>query len=99
MEAGSRPIGASASGLLVKATTNRDGATDRPLLAEAPLRIGTYELRLDAGAYFAGRGAPLPRPPFLDVVPVRFAIAEPEGRYHLPVRLTPWSYTVNRGSY
>jgi len=90
--------GASAIGLLVQATTNRDGSTDRPLLADAPLRIGTYELRVGAGAYFSARGTPLPRPPFLDIVPARFAIAEPEGRYHVPVRLTPWSYTVNRGS-
>jgi 2-oxo-4-hydroxy-4-carboxy-5-ureidoimidazoline decarboxylase len=91
-------MGASATGLLVAATTNANGGTDPPLLAGAPLRIGTYELRIEAAAYFAARGAALPTPPFLDVVPIRFSVAEPEGDYHVPVRMTPWSYTAYRGS-
>ncbi len=91
-------IGARGIGLLMRTATNRNGGTDRPLMADAPLRIGTYELHIEAGAYFAARGASLPRPPFLDVVPIRFAIAEPEGSYHVPVRMTPWSYTTYRGS-
>jgi 2-oxo-4-hydroxy-4-carboxy-5-ureidoimidazoline decarboxylase len=91
-------IGASAMGVLARATTNRNGGTDRPLLADAPLRIGTYELHIEAGAYFAAHASTLPRPPFLDVVPIRFSIAEPEGNYHIPVRMTPWSYTAYRGS-
>ena len=68
--------------------------TERPLLADAPLRIGTYELRVDAGSYFSV----LARPPFLDQIPVRFAIAEPEAHYHVPLRMTPWSYTTYRGA-
>ena len=48
--------------------------------------------------YFAASGVPLADPPFLDLVPVRFAVAEPEGHYHVPLLVTPWSYTTYRGS-
>jgi 2-oxo-4-hydroxy-4-carboxy-5-ureidoimidazoline decarboxylase len=90
-------IGASARGFLVSGTTNSDGRTDKPLIGGEPLRIGTYELTFHIGDYFAGR-APLADPRFLDVVPIRFAIAEPEGHYHVPLLATPWSYTTYRGS-
>ena len=90
-------IGASARGLLVSAATNSDGRTDAALIAGEPLRIGSYELAFHIGAYFAHR-APLADPPFLDVVPIRFAIAEPEGHYHVPLLATPWSYATYRGS-
>lgn len=91
-------IGASASSLLCEAITNADGRTDKPLLDSAPLRIGTYELRFHVGDYFAKSGAKLPQPAFLDLVPIRFAIAEPEGHYHVPLLVTPWSYSTYRGS-
>ena len=78
--------------------TNRDGRTDKPLIGGRPVPIGSYELRFAVGAYFARRGVPLADPPFLDVVPVRFSIAEPEGRYHVPLLVSPWSYTTYRGS-
>lgn len=91
-------IGASEIAQLVDMQTNADGRTDRPLLADAPLRAGRYELRFHVGAYFAGRNLSLPAPAFLDVVPVRFAIAEPEGHYHVPLLVTPWSYATYRGS-
>ena len=91
-------IGASATSLLAEAVTNSDGRTDTPLLSGAPLRVGTYELRFHIGAYFAKRNAGLAKPPFLDLVPVRFAIAEPEGHYHVPLLATPWSYSTYRGS-
>jgi 2-oxo-4-hydroxy-4-carboxy-5-ureidoimidazoline decarboxylase len=91
-------IGASATSLLVETETNADGRTDEPLLSGGPLRIGHYELRFHVGAYFAKRNANLPQPAFLDVVPVRFAIAEPEGHYHVPLLVTPWSYSTYRGS-
>ena len=90
-------IGASARGLLLSAATNEDGRTDAPLIAGEPLRVGRYELAFHIGDYFADR-ARLADPPFLDVVPVRFAIAEPEGHYHVPLLATPWSYTTYRGS-
>ena len=105
-------VGASARGLLATAVTNSDGRTDQPLIAGAPLRIGTYELTFHIGAYFAAQTPERPHPeergqgpsvskgdpPFLDEVPIRFAIAEPEGHYHVPLLATPWSYATYRGS-
>jgi 2-oxo-4-hydroxy-4-carboxy-5-ureidoimidazoline decarboxylase len=91
-------IGASASARLAETVTNADGRTDEPLISGTPLRVGRYELRFHIGDYFAGRAAALPQPAFLDVVPVRFAIAEPEGHYHVPLLVTPWSYSTYRGS-
>jgi 2-oxo-4-hydroxy-4-carboxy-5-ureidoimidazoline decarboxylase len=92
-------IGASARGLLKETITNADGRTDAPLIGGEPLRVGTYELTFHIGAYFAGlKHAQLADPPFLDVVPIRFSIAEPEGHYHVPLLATPWSYTTYRGS-
>jgi 2-oxo-4-hydroxy-4-carboxy-5-ureidoimidazoline decarboxylase len=84
--------------LLVRGITNRDGRTDTPLIAERPVPIGTYELRFAVAAYYAGRGVPLSEPPFLGVVPIRFAVAEPEGHYHMPLVVSPWSYSTYRGS-
>jgi 2-oxo-4-hydroxy-4-carboxy-5-ureidoimidazoline decarboxylase len=84
--------------VVTRAATNRDGRTDAPLIGGRPLPIGRYELRFHVGAYFAGMAAALDDPPFLDVVPVRFAIAEPEGDYHVPLLVTPWSYATYRGS-
>jgi 2-oxo-4-hydroxy-4-carboxy-5-ureidoimidazoline decarboxylase len=91
-------VGTSARGLLLTVTTNADGRTDRPLIAGEPLRIGTYELQFHVGDYFAAQGAATSTPRFLDVVPLRFAIAEPEGHYHVPLLATPWSYATYRGS-
>jgi 2-oxo-4-hydroxy-4-carboxy-5-ureidoimidazoline decarboxylase len=87
-------VGASARALIVATTTNADGRTDAPLLGGGPLRIGTYELQFTVGDYFSGSADP----PFLDVVPIRFSIAEPEGHYHVPLLVTPWSYSTYRGS-
>lgn len=84
-------VGASARGALGATVTNQDGRTDAPLLARGPLRIGAYELQFQVGAYFGDARA------FLDVVPIRFSIAEPESHYHVPLIVTPWSYTTYRG--
>jgi 2-oxo-4-hydroxy-4-carboxy-5-ureidoimidazoline decarboxylase len=84
--------------MIARATTNRDGRTDEPLIGGRPLPIGRYELRFQVADYFAGVGARQDEPPFLDVVPVRFAVAEAEGHYHVPLLLTPWSYCTYRGS-
>ena len=84
--------------MIARATTNRDGRTDEPLIAGRPLPIGRYELRFHVADYFAGVGARQDEPPFLDVVPVRFTVAEPEGHYHVPLLVTPWSYSTYRGS-
>ena len=91
-------IGGSARGLLAQTITNADGRTDAPLMSGGPLRIGTYEIHFHVGEYFASRHIGLADPPFLDMVPVRFSIAEPEGHYHVPLLVTPWSYATYRGS-
>jgi 5-hydroxyisourate hydrolase len=77
--------------LVARATTNRDGRTDAPLLDEASFRTGTYQLVFHIGAYFAGQG-------FLDVVPIRFTIADAAAHYHVPLLCSPWGYTTYRGS-
>jgi 2-oxo-4-hydroxy-4-carboxy-5-ureidoimidazoline decarboxylase len=84
--------------LVTRGMTNHDGRTDRPLISDRPIPIGRYELRFAVGAYYAALKAPQAHPSFLDIVPVRFAIAEPEGHYHVPLLCTPWSYTTYRGS-
>lgn len=84
--------------LITRAATNRDGRTDAPLIDGRPLPIAHYELRFHVADYFAARGAPQGDPPFLDAVPVAFAVAEPEGHYHVPLLVSPWSYTTYRGS-
>jgi 2-oxo-4-hydroxy-4-carboxy-5-ureidoimidazoline decarboxylase len=89
---------AGESRLVTQARTNREGRTDAPLIHGRPIPISRYELRFAVGDYFAGLGTPLADPPFLDLVPVRFSVAEPEGHYHVPLLVTPWSYTTYRGS-
>lgn len=84
--------------VVAKATTNLDGRSDQPMIGGRPIPIGRYELRFHVGDYFTRRGAPHSDPPFLDVVPVAFAVAEPEGHYHVPLLVTPWSYSTYRGS-
>ena len=91
-------IGRSGRALLLTVTTNTEGRTDRPLIGGVPLRAGTYELLFHIGDYFRASGVALTEPPFLDLVAVRFGIAEPEGRYHVPITATPWSYATYRGS-
>lgn len=82
---------------LATMTTNDDGRTDAPLLDTDTFATGTYELEFSIGAYFnagevSGEGLP-----FLDIVPVRFSIAE-DGHYHIPLLASPWSYSTYRGS-
>ena len=84
--------------LISRTITNADGRTDRPLIAEQPIPIAQYELRFGIGEYFARQAAPVADPPFLGVVPIRFAVAEPEAHYHVPIIVTPWSYSTYRGS-
>ncbi len=86
------------SRVITRAVTNEDGRTDAPLIGGRPLPIGRYELRFAVAKYFAERGVLMPDPPFLDEIPLRFAISEPEGHYHVPLLVTPWSYSTYRGS-
>lgn len=79
-------------------TTNADGRCDRPLLADAAFTVGTYELVFAAGAYFDQRGLKLPDPKFLDEVAIRFGISAADQHYHVPLLLSPYSYSTYRGS-
>jgi 5-hydroxyisourate hydrolase len=84
--------------VLGTATTNADGRTDAPLAEGAGFVAGQYRLVFEVAAYFRARGVALPEPPFLDRVPVRFGIADPQAHYHVPLLCTPWSYSTYRGS-
>jgi 2-oxo-4-hydroxy-4-carboxy-5-ureidoimidazoline decarboxylase len=86
------------SRVVTRAMTNADGRTDQPLIGGRPVPIGKYELLFSVGDYFAGRQVPLSDPPFLDRIPIRFAVSEPEGHLHVPLLVTPWSYATYRGS-
>ncbi len=92
-------VAASGTSRTIKrAITNADGRTDQPLISGTPIPIATYELRFAVSDYFAGQDVPMSDPPFLGVVPIRFAVAEPEGKYHVPLSVTPWAYSTYRGS-
>ncbi len=78
--------------------TSSDGRTAAPLLQDAELLPGWYELVFAVGDYFAARGVTLPETPFLDLVPVRFGIADPTAHYHVPLLVSPWAYSTYRGS-
>ena len=94
---------------LLRVITNADGRTDEPLLTDDHLQAATYELHFDVGAYFAeragrnsaGNGAADGVPAgnaFLSVVTVRFTVTDAAANYHVPLLVSPWSYTTYRGS-
>jgi len=87
-----------ASRVVTRAITNADGRTDAPLIGGRPVPIGRYELVFSVGKYFAARQVPMSDPPFLDSIPLRFAVSDPEGHLHVPLLVTPWSYSTYRGS-
>ncbi len=78
--------------------TNADGRTDAPLMSADGFGPGTYELLFHAGDYFRRLGAGTADPPFLDIVPVRFHLAEPDGHYHVPLLVSPFACASYRGS-
>ena len=83
---------------IAQARTNRDGRTDSPLIPASDARTGSFELEFQIGDYFRGAGAATADPAFLEVVPIRFAIADASAHYHVPLVATPWSYSTYRGS-
>lgn len=91
-------IDSSRGSHLKTVTTNSDGRTDSPLLTDSDFAAGTYELRFAVGAYFMSKVSDLPNPPFLDIVPIRFGIADISVHYHVPLLCSPWSYSTYRGS-
>jgi 5-hydroxyisourate hydrolase len=91
-------VDATARILVKEDTTNADGRCSVPLAEGDALVAGTYELVFGAGAYFKAQGVALPDPPFLDRVIIAFGIADASQNYHVPLVLTPWSYSTYRGS-
>jgi 5-hydroxyisourate hydrolase len=84
--------------LLKRDTTNSDGRCATPLLEGETLRVGQYELVFAAGDYFAAQGVALPSPRFIDRVAIAFGVADASQNYHVPLVVTPWSYSTYRGS-
>jgi 5-hydroxyisourate hydrolase len=84
--------------LIKTVISNQDGRVDAPLLEGDDFKAGQYELHFYAGAYLKAHGAPLSDPPFLDVIPLRFGIANASDHYHVPLLLSPYGYSTYRGS-
>jgi 5-hydroxyisourate hydrolase len=84
--------------LIKTVSTNRDGRVDGAILEGEDFKTGTYELRFHAGAYLKATGVKLDEPAFLDVIPIRFGIANSLQHYHVPLLLSPYGYSTYRGS-
>jgi 5-hydroxyisourate hydrolase len=84
--------------LIRQDATNSDGRCNAPLLEGEQLKTGQYELVFAAGDYFAAQGVTLPSPRFIDRVTIAFGVADPSQNYHVPLVVTPWSYSTYRGS-
>jgi 5-hydroxyisourate hydrolase len=83
---------------LKRGVTNADGRSEGPLLDASEMQVGNYELHFEVAAYFRQRGVAQDQPSFLDVVTLRFGIADAAGNYHVPLLVSPWSYSTYRGS-
>lgn len=84
--------------MLAEMFTNDDGRTARHILPAADFVIGRYELVFHVGAYLDAVGSPAQEPRFLDIIPIRFGIADPESHYHVPLLISPFGYSTYRGS-
>ena len=86
-----------ASTILKTVTTNSDGRTDEPLLSGDALQTGEYQLRFHVGDYFRSANSKDAKR-FLDIVPILFRIDDASANYHVPLLVSPWSYSTYRGS-
>jgi 5-hydroxyisourate hydrolase len=84
--------------VLVTTQTNSDGRCPPALLDGVDFASGTYELTFAAGDYFAALGIALPEPRFLNQVVIRFGLADAAAHYHVPLLVSPYSYSTYRGS-
>ena len=78
-------------------TLNEDGRCDTPILEKDHFRIGKYEIQFFCGEYFR-KFTKLDEIPVLDDVVIRFGISDINEHYHVPLLISPWSYTTYRGS-
>jgi len=83
---------------LKQVVLNDDGRAGGPLLAADDMAIGRYRLLFEVAPYFRARGTAMSEPPFIDTVPLDFGIADAAGHYHVPLLVSPWSYSTYRGS-
>ena len=83
---------------LVRTCTNADGRVEAPLLEGPAFAAGVYELHFAIGDYYAAQGQVLPEPRFVDVVVLRFGVSDASAHYHVPLLVTPWSWSTYRGS-
>ena len=83
---------------LLSVRLNADGRAAAPLLEGEALRPGRYRLVFETADYFRSKGAVLTDPPFLDRIPIEFTIADADAHYHVPLLVSPWSYSTYRGS-
>lgn len=85
--------------LLVEVTTNEDGRIDAPILQGSDFTVGVYELVFSAGAYFDSQHKDtVTQPRFLDEVVLRIGISSSDQHYHVPLLISPYSYSTYRGS-
>ena len=84
--------------LVKRFTLNADGRSDGPLYDNSTIKVGTYRLVFDVAGYFRARGVTLPEPNFLDKVSLDFGVAHTDQHYHVPLLVSPWSYSTYRGS-
>ena len=85
--------------LVKRFTLNHDGRNpDGPLYDSTSLKKGTYRLVFDVAGYFKARGVALPEPNFLNRVILDFGVAHADQHYHVPLLVSPWSYSTYRGS-
>ena len=91
-------ITGDARSLIAETVTNHDGRTDTPILPKAAFATGTYELVFFAGDYLRASGQAGQAPLFLDEVPIRFGMNDAAAHYHVPLLLSPFSYSTYRGS-
>lgn len=87
-----------AATLVKRFTLNADGRSDGPLYDNHSLKVGTYRLVFDVASYFKARGVTLPEPNFLNKVALDFGVAHTDQHYHVPLLVSPWSYSTYRGS-
>ena len=83
---------------IAEMVSNADGRTDSPILPAERFETGSYELVFHAGDYLRASGQAGEEPLFLDQVPIRFGISEPDAHYHVPLLLSPYGYSTYRGS-
>ncbi|PMN79722.1 hydroxyisourate hydrolase [Vibrio splendidus] len=83
---------------LATVITNSDGRTDAPILAGNDFRPGRYQLVFYVADYYRSKGVELDGVPFLDDVVIRFGLDDPEAHYHVPLLVSPYSFSTYRGS-